>query len=135
VLFILQILTYIIIKRKINNYHRRDNVYPTVYSYDANNRLLTSDKDDGAAIESTVYHYDPNGNQYGKMVSTTSAGSSSECYYLVNGKLSTLDESCITLIINKKYDAFGKICTAVDIFAGKSCNTYELFAGKSCIFW
>ena len=56
--------------------------YTVAYQYDLNNRLTSSSKDDGAAIETTDYFYDFNGNQYGKLTSTIVVGQGSGGYYL-----------------------------------------------------
>jgi YD repeat-containing protein len=59
------------------------------YEYDANNRLLAERSNDGAAVRTTRYHYDPNGNQYGKTASAISSPQGEEQLALAAG-LATL---------------------------------------------
>ena len=55
-----------------------DEGYTVTYWYDANNRLLESEKDDGYTETVTEYSYDDNGNQVEKEIWIDNSFDSSE---------------------------------------------------------
>ena len=61
-----------------------EDVYTTTYSYDANNRLLKDVKSTAEGTESTLYFYDPNGNQIGRSMESQSASTGIEEFSLTD---------------------------------------------------